>query len=44
MDPLKTKRIFRPATDELSSRMVSDFVGNTPFVQLSEKIYAKLET
>ncbi|MAX10155.1 MAG: cysteine synthase A [Candidatus Marinimicrobia bacterium] len=24
--------------------MVSDFVGNTPFVQLSEKIYAKLES
>ena len=27
-----------------ASRLVSDFVGNTPFVQLSEKIYAKLES
>ncbi len=44
MSQLKTKRIFRPAEDESSSRMVSDFVGNTPFVQLSEKIYAKLES
>ena len=44
MNQLKTKRIFRPSIDESSSRMVSDFVGNTPFVQLSEKIYAKLES
>ena len=44
MSQLKTKRIFRPTEDESSSRMVSDFVGNTPFVQLSEKIYAKLES
>ena len=44
MSELKTKRIFRPTQDESSSRMVSDFVGNTPFVQLSEKIYAKLES
>ena len=43
MSELETKRIFRPSRDEVSSRMVSDFVGNTPFVQLSEKIYAKLE-
>ena len=44
MSELKTKRIFRPIEDESSSRLVSDFVGNTPFVQLSEKIYAKLES
>ena len=44
MNQLKAKRIFRPSKDESSSRMVSDFVGNTPFVQLSEKIYAKLES
>ena len=44
MSQLETKRIFRPSKDEASSRMVSDFVGNTPFVQLSEKIYAKLES
>jgi len=41
---LKTKRIFQPETDETSKRLVSDFVGNTPFVQLSEKIFAKLES
>ena len=44
MSQLEAKRIFRPSKDETSSRMVSDFVGNTPFVQLSEKIYAKLES
>ena len=44
MSRLETKRIFKPTEDESSSRMVSDFVGNTPFVQLSEKIYAKLES
>ena len=44
MSQLEAKRIFRPLKDESSSRMVSDFVGNTPFVQLSEKIYAKLES
>jgi len=44
MSSLKTKRIFHPAVDESSKRLVSDFVGNTPFVQLSEKIYAKLES
>ena len=44
MSPLKTKRIFSPETDESSKRLVSDFVGNTPFVQLSDKIYAKLES
>ena len=44
MSPLKTKRIFSHETDESSKRLVSDFVGNTPFVQLSDKIYAKLES
>ena len=44
MDNLKTKRIFNYKSDEYSSRLVSDFVGNTPFVQLSDKIYAKLES
>ena len=41
---LKTKRVFNYKNDEDSSRLVSDFVGNTPFVQLSDKIYAKLES
>ena len=44
MASLKTKRIFHPTIDESSKRLVSDFVGNTPFVQLSDKIYAKLES
>ena len=41
---LKTKRVFNYKNDEDSRRLVSDFVGNTPFVQLSDKIYAKLES
>ena len=44
MDSLKTKRIFNHKIDEYSTRLISDFVGNTPFVQLSNKIYAKLES
>ena len=44
MTDLKTKRVFNYKYDERSPRLVSDFVGNTPFVQLSEKIYAKLES
>ena len=44
MSSLKTKRIFHPTMDEASRRLVSDFVGNTPFVQLTDKIYAKLES
>ena len=44
MSALKTKRIFHPTMDEASRRLVSDFVGNTPFVQLTDKIYAKLES
>ena len=39
---LKTKRVFNYKNDEDSRRLVSDFAGNTPFVQLSDKIYAKL--
>ena len=44
MTNLKTKRVFNYKYDEQSSRLISDFVGNTPFVQLSDKIYAKLES
>tara|TARA_A100001011_G_scaffold400795_1_gene518966 strand:- start:11636 stop:12571 length:936 start_codon:yes stop_codon:yes gene_type:complete len=44
LSELKAKRIFNPEKDESSSRIISDFVGNTPFVRLSEKIYAKLES
>ena len=41
---MESKRIFRGKEDELQSRLVSDFIGNTPFVRLSEKVYAKLES
>ena len=41
---LKTKRVFNYKNDEDTRRLVSDFVGNSPFVQLSDKIYAKLES
>jgi cysteine synthase A len=41
---METKRIFKGKHDELESRLVSDFIGNTPFVRLSEKVYAKLES
>ena len=41
---METKRIFRGKHDELQSRLVSDFIGNTPFVRLSKKVYAKLES
>jgi len=41
---METKRIFKGKDDELQSRLVSDFIGNTPFVRLSDKIYAKLES
>jgi len=41
---METKRIFNGKHDELESRLVSDFIGNTPFVRLSEKVYAKLES
>jgi len=41
---MENKRIFNGKHDELESRLVSDFIGNTPFVRLSEKVYAKLES
>ena len=41
---METKRIFKGKHDELQSRLVSDFIGNTPFVRLSKKVYAKLES
>ena len=41
---METKRIFKGKYDELQSRLVSDFIGNTPFVRLSKKVYAKLES
>jgi len=41
---MNSKRIFRGKQDELQSRLVSDFIGNTPFIQLSDKVYAKLES
>ncbi len=41
---METKRIFKGKQDELQSRLVSDFIGNTPFVRLSDKVYAKLES
>ena len=41
---MESKRIFKGKHDELQSRLVSDFIGNTPFVRLSDKIYAKLES
>ena len=39
-----SKREFDATIDEHKERIVSDFVGNTPFVKLSEKLYAKLES
>ena len=39
-----TKREYDAVVDEQKSRIVSDFVGNTPFLKLSEKLYAKLES
>ena len=41
---METKRIFNGKIDELQSRLVSDFIGNTPFIKLSNKVYAKLES
>lgn len=41
---METKRIFKGKYDELQSRLVSDFIGNTPFIRLSKKVYAKLES
>ena len=41
---MKSKREYDISTDETKSRMVSDFIGNTPFVKLSDNLYAKLES
>ena len=41
---LNQKRIFDSKYGESRSRLVSDFVGNTPFIKLNEKVYAKLES
>ena len=40
---MKSKREYDISVDEKKSRMVSDFIGNTPFVKLSDNLYAKLE-
>tara|TARA_B100000287_G_scaffold167775_1_gene158310 strand:- start:373 stop:474 length:102 start_codon:yes stop_codon:yes gene_type:complete len=32
---MKSKREYDISVDETKSRMVSDFIGNTPFVKLS---------
>ena len=41
---MKSKREYDISVDEKKSRMVSDFIGNTPFVKLSDNLYAKLES
>ena len=41
---MKSKREYDISIDETKSRMVSDFIGNTPFVKLSNNLYAKLES
>ena len=41
---MQSKREFDYKKDEDSLRVVSNFVGNTPFVKLSDKLYAKLES
>ena len=41
---MQSKREFDHIKDEKSNRVVSHFVGNTPFVKLSDKLYAKLES
>lgn len=41
---LNQKRIFDSKYGESRSRLVSDFVGNTPFIKLNDKVYAKLES
>ena len=41
---MKSKREYDSFIDESKSRMVSDFIGNTPFVKLSDTLYAKLES
>ena len=41
---MQSKREFDYKKDEHSLSVVSNFVGNTPFVKLSDKLYAKLES
>ena len=41
---MKSKREYDSVIDENKSRMVSDFIGNTPFIKLSNTLYAKLES
>ena len=41
---MQSKREFDYKKDENSLRVVSHFIGNTPFVKLSDKLYAKLES
>ena len=41
---MQSKREFDHKKDEQTLRVVSNFVGNTPFVKLSDKLYAKLES
>ena len=41
---MRSKREYDAKLDEQKSRMVSDFIGNTPFIKLSDKLYAKLES
>ena len=40
---MQSKREFDYKKDENSLRVVSHFIGNTPFVKLSDKLYGKLE-
>ena len=41
---MKSKREYDFVLDENKTRTVSDFIGNTPFVKLSNILYAKLES
>ena len=41
---MKSKREYDISADENKRRMVSEFIGNTPFVKLSDNLYAKLES
>ena len=41
---MQSKREFDYKRDEDNMRVVSNFVGNTPFVKLSKKLYVKLES
>ena len=39
---MKSKREYNGVLDEHKSKSISDFIGNTPFVKISEKLYATL--